>query len=401
MASHAHHEHDNYYLDPAKWTTGRNVLVFAALVAWVALAVGYTLDHSRFFESYLLAFCFGTFVILAGMFFVFVQFLSGSAWSVSVRRFMENLIAAVPAGLLLFVPVALGLDHLYHHWMDTQAVLKDNILRSKMAYLNENAFLIRAVVFFVLWSIWAYAVSSQSAKQDKSKSIAQMHACSRWSAPGLFLVMLSGSLAAFDWIMSLDPHWYSTIFGIYVLAGSAVAMMAIVTLIATGFQSFGELKNSITEEHYHDLGKWMFALSCFWAYIAASQYLLIWYANIPEETIWYKHRMEGSWLWVSLLLPVGRFILPFVLLIPRAMKRNVKFLRVAAVWLIFMHLVDLYWLIMPTFQKHGFQLHWMDLAALVAVVSTYGLFFWWRFKSNAMVVVGDLRFEQGLHFHQV
>lgn len=400
MASHAHHHTDSYQLPESKWRTGRNILLLVALLSWAALAAGYFTNPNRFFESYLFAFCFASFVLLGCMFFVFVQYLTGSAWSVSVRRFMENIMVSAPAGFLLFLPVAVGASHLYS-WTDTAKATADPIIHGKAAYLNESAFLIRAVVLIALWTIWAYAVWHQSSKQDTTKSIKQMHMASKWSAPGLLIVMFGGSIASFDWIMSLDPHWYSTIFGIYCIAGGAGAFFGIITLIAQGFQNNGELKHSITKEHYHDLGKWMFALAVFWTYIAVSQYLLIWYANIPEETIFYRNRLVGGWEWMSIFLPIGRFIIPFALLIGRGAKRSMTMLKIAAIWIILMEMFDLYWLIMPNFYKQGPSFHWLDLAALGGVLSVYGLVFWSRFHKHPMVVAGDLRFEQGLHFHQV
>ncbi len=403
MASHGHHhEADSYQLDPAKWTTGRNVLAFVALVSWALLAFGYYNEQQRFFQSYLVAFCFGTFIILGATFFVYVQYLTGSAWSVTLRRIMENIMVSIPIGALLFIPIAfMGVDDLYK-WAQADAI-KDPLIQAKKAFLNVSGFRMRGGILFVLWTIWSFAIWNSSTKQDKNKSIEQMKTSSRWSAPGLLLVCATGCLAAFEWIMSLDPHWYSTIFGLYCIAGGCVAMWALVTLIALGFRSNGILKNSITIEHYHDLGKWMFAISVFWTYLAASQYLLIWYASIPEETIYFKERMVGNWEWVSLLLPVGRFMIPFALLVCRAAKRNLAILRIAAIWILFMEFVDMYWMIMPNFHEHahGFHLHWLDLAALAGVISVYGLVFWSRFKSHSLVVEGDMRFEQGLNFHQV
>ena len=400
MASHAHHATDSYQLPEAKWRSGRNVLLLVTLLSWAALAAGYFTDPNRFFESYLVGFCFAVFTLLGCMFFVFVQYLTGSAWSVTVRRFMENIMISVPIGVLLFIPVAVGATHLYS-WTNTHMAMTDSVIHGKAAYLNEKAFIIRAGIFFALWTIWAYGVWHQSSKQDKTKSILQTHAASKWSAPGLLVVMYAGSFASFDWVMSLNPHWYSTIFGLYCIAGGAGAFWAIITLIAQGFQASGELKHSITKEHYHDLGKWMFALAVFWAYMAVSQYLLIWYANIPEETIFFRQRLHGGWTGLSVFLPIARFVIPFFLLISRPAKRNPHVLRLAALWIILVELLDMYWLIMPNFYPEGPSLHWLDLAAIAGVVSVFGLVFWSRFHRHPMVVVGDLRFEQGLHLHQV
>ena len=176
--------------------------------------------------------------------------------------------------------------------------------------------------------------------------------------------MVTVTMASVDWLMSLDPHWYSTIFGVYVFSGGALAFVAALTLILLALRRAGVLAAAVTVEHYHDLGKWLFALTVFWAYIAFSQYMLIWYANLPEETIWFKHRLEGNWIWVSGTLLVGRFMLPFMALLSRAAKRNLKVLGFMSVWMLAMHYLDLYWMVMPTLHRHGFHLHWLDAATL-------------------------------------
>jgi hypothetical protein len=400
MSEHAIQTEVSYQMEAARWSTGRNVLAFAALIAIVLCAFGYTQNPERFFRSYMVAFAFTAVTGLGAFFFVMVQYLTGSAWSVTVRRIMENIMITLPVGAVLFIPVAFGLKYIYS-WMDTAMVAADPVLKLKANYLTQDAFLIRAIIFFVLWSIWIFAIYRQSTKQDTEKSIRQMHIISRWSAPGLFLVVVVGTLASYDWLMSIEPKWYSTIFGLYILSGGALTFMSIVTLVALGFRKAGLLTKSITMEHYHDLGKWMFALTAFYTYIAFSQYLLIWYANLPEETIWYRNRSAGSWLFWALAMPFIRFVIPFFTLICRPAKRNLTILGVMAVWCIVVEYVDLYWVVMPAYYKDGPQVHWLDFATLALTVSVCGLAFWGRFKKNKMVPVGDMRFEQSLQFENV
>jgi len=388
---------DTYQLESARWSAGRNVLAFAALVAIIGCVVGYIQDPARFFRSYMVAFAFVAATGLGAFFFVMVQFLTGSAWSVTVRRIMENIMITLPFCALLFIPVALGLKDIYS-WMNRDLVAHNPVLAYKGNYLAENFFVIRAYIYFALWSLWIFSIYRQSTKQDTEKSVRQMYIISRWSAPGLFLVVGVGTLASFDWLMSIEPKWYSTIFGLYILSGGALTFMSIVTLVSLGFRRAGILKNSITMEHYHDLGKWMFALTAFYTYIAFSQYLLIWYANLPEETIWYRHRMAGGWFWIAISMPLIRFILPFFTLVCRPAKRNLTILALVAVWCVVVEYVDLYWIVMPAYYANGPQVHWLDFVTLAATVSLCGLVFWGRFKKHKMVPVGDLRFEQGLHF---
>jgi hypothetical protein len=388
---------DSYQLDASRWAKGRNTLVLAVLISVVACVAGYLNDPVRFHQSYMVAFAYVAATGLGAFFFVMVQYLTGSAWSVTMRRIMENIMITLPAGAILFIPVALGLKDIYP-WMDRAMVAADPVLKQKASYLSENFFILRAYIMFALWSIWIFAIYYQSTKQDKERSARQMNIIARWSAPGLFLVVVVGSLAAFDWLMSLEPKWYSTIFGLYILAGGALTFMSFVTLICLGFRRAGILKNSITPEHYHDLGKWIFALTAFYTYIAFSQYLLIWYANLPEETIWYRHRMEGSWLPISLAMPFIRFLIPFFILLCRPAKRSLKMIAAIAIWSILVEYVDLYWIVMPTYFKTGPQISWMDFATLAATLSVCALVFWSRFRKTKLAPVGDLRFEQSLHF---
>jgi hypothetical protein len=384
---------DSFKLNHGVWLRGRNVIAFLMLVSYICCAFGFAFDRVQFFRSYLFGFIYFIMICLGALFFVQVQFLTGSAWSVPVRRFMENIAACLPMGALLFIPVAIGMKVLYP-WTQQN---NDPILQSKSAWLNPEGFLLRAGIYFLIWTVWSGSIYLQSTKQDDTKSIKQMHILSAWSAPGLLLGFLTGSLASFDWVMSLLPKWYSTIFGIYCMAGGGLAFMAAITLISLGFRGVDILKNTITDEHYHDLGKWMFAITVFWAYIAFSQYMLIWYANIPEETIFFKMRYSGSWGVWSLVLVIGHFVIPFLVLLGRAAKRNHQVLALMAGWTLAMHFVDIYWLVMPNFTPYV-NLNWMDFAAFVAVGSTMAFLFWWRLRHHALLPIGDMRFEEGLAF---
>ncbi len=398
LAEHVHPKHktDSYYIDSGLWTRGRNGIVFIALISWIVSVAGFISNPDRFFESYLMGFLFCVTIPLGAMFFVMIQYLTGSAWSVPMRRLAENLMVTIPIGALLFIPVLFGLNHLYE-W--TKPVAHDPVLQGKAGYLNPQWFIIRAAIFFFLWTLWTSRIYSHSTRQDKTGSIERMHSISRWCAPGLLMLMLSVTLAAFDWSMSLDPHWYSTIFGLYVFSGGGLAFIAVWILICMALRSKGVLRNTINVEHYHDLGKWLFAMVIFWAYIAFSQYLLIWYGNLPEETIWFRHRFEGTWALWSWLLLIGHFIFPFLVLVVRASKRNFKVLTGMAIWIVFAHFVDIYWQVMPTFHhSEGVTFHWLDITCIVAIGSIFALAFWFKVKRHALLPIGDPRFEQGLEF---
>ena len=251
MIQHATHAEDSYRIDPGLWTRGRNGIAFVALISWIAAIAGYFLEPARFFQSYLVGFLFSIFIPLGALFFLMVMFLTGSAWSVTMRRIVENMVVTLPLGLLLCIPVLMGMGTLYE-WAHPGAADHDSLLRAKQAYLNPSGFTWRMVIYFLLWSLWATRIYKHSTRQDKTKSLDQMHAISRWCAPGLLMLVLSGTLASFDWSMSLDPHWYSTIFGLYCFAGGAFAFMALWLLILVSLREKGVLRNTVNLEHYHD-----------------------------------------------------------------------------------------------------------------------------------------------------
>src|SRR5580692_3034633 len=342
--THSHHATvvDSYQMDIGRWNTGRNVLVFAALLGIIGCIAGYVTNPARLFQSYMVAFAYTSLIGLGAFFFVMVQFLTGSAWSVTMRRIMENVMITLPVGLLLFIPIAMGLNQIYP-WTNQQAVAADAVLQAKSSFLTPNWFIARTVIYFFLWSLWAGSIYHQSTKQDTARSVKQMYIASRWSAPGLFLAVAVGTMASYDWLMSLEPKWYSTIFGLVMLSGGALSFFSVVTLVCLAFRSAGILRNSITQEHYHDLGKWLFAMTCFYTYVAFAQYFLIWYSNLPEETIWYRHRMVGAWLPVSLAMPFIRFIIPFCILLCRPAKRSLNIIGFIAVWSLIVTNIYLYW----------------------------------------------------------
>ncbi|MBI4875776.1 MAG: hypothetical protein HY822_14165 [Acidobacteria bacterium] len=357
-------------LPESRWTRGRNLIAALALAGAAASAAGWASNPRQFFASYLVAYVFFVLLALGGMFFVMLQHLTGAVWSAGMLRIMENVMVTVPLAALLFVPVAAGIPTLYE-WSHPEFASEDPVMAVKMAFFNPVFYTARMLLYFGVWSALALILYRRS--KDRVKA-------AWWSGPGMAALMVTVTMASVDWLMSLEPHWYSTIFGVYIFSGGVLAFVATLTLVLLLFRRAGVLAGAVTVGHYHDLGKWMFALTIFWAYIAFSQYLLIWYANLPEETIWFQHRLEGNWIYISGVLLFGRFLLPFVVLLARAPKRNLAVLAVMSVWMLAMHFADLHWVVMPTLHRHGFHLHWLDLATLVAVGSLFALAFWWRLE---------------------
>ena len=401
--SHHHVNTDSYFIPDAIWDRGRNVIAAFFLIGWAASVAAYASSPDRFFQSYLVAFFFGFTISIGAALFTMIQHLTGSAWSVPVRRIMENIMMSLPILGLLFLPVAFGVHSIYE-WSHVDFVAKEAMPLKRDVYtyfLNPQAFFIRAVIYFGIWSYFAWRLYSNSKSQDATKAMEPTFKNEAISAPGMLLFFLSASLASVDSVMSLNPHWYSTMFGVYCLAGGAFGFFALLTFILLRFRANGLLVHSVNTEHYHDLGKWMFAMTIFWAYIAFSQYMLIWYANLPEETIFFIRRRTGTWEFVSGILLFGHFIITFLVLLSRSAKRTLNVLRFATIWILAMHYIDIYWLIMPNFHKTGPAVSWIDGAALVAVLSSMALAFWMRLKNSPIAPVGDPRFKKGLEFQNV
>ncbi len=383
----------NFYTKKQVWIKSSMITGIAGVVLSIAAVF---INHEQFYFSYLTAYIFWAGIMLGGLFFTMLHNLSGAVWSVVLRRIMESMMIAAPLIGLLFIPLIFGIHDLYH-WSHADAVAGDALLQKKAGYLNPPFFVIRSLVYLAVWILLAILLYRKSMKQDKAFDAAEQMQTKRISAPGIVAFALTITFAAFDWVMSLDPHWYSTIFGLYIFAGSFLSAQAFMIVFGLGYRKKNILNDIITTEHYHDLGKFLFAFTIFWGYMAFSQYFLIWYANIPEETIWYQYRWEGSWKIITMILVFGHFLIPFLGLMPRAAKRNLTYLKGMSIWILIMHFIDLYWVVMPTLHKHGFRFSWIDLVTFAGVG---GLVVWYiarKYASGALVPINDPKLEESIH----
>jgi len=358
----------------------------------IATLAGYFIDHSQFFFSYLTAYMFWMTMTLGALFFTLLHHLTSADWSIVLRRILETVMMTLPVMAILFIPILLGLHDLYH-WSHEDVIATDPILQKKSAYLNPVFFTIRVVGYFTIWFLLARGLYKTSLAQDAGHRPEQIVKMRKISAPGMVLFALTITFASFDWLMSLDAHWYSTIFGVYIFGGSLLAILTFMVIFGNLLRKKGVLADTITIEHYHDLGKFLLAFIIFWGYIGFSQYFLIWYANIPEETIWYLHRWEGSWKVITMVIVFAHFVVPFMALLPRFAKRNLSILTFFAVWILIMHWIDIYWLVIPNLHHHGAHFSWMDLTATLGIG---GIFFWYflnKFYKHALVPVGDPRLD--------
>jgi hypothetical protein len=300
--------------------------------------------------AYLVAFLYWLGLALGGMTLVLANNIAGARWNVTVRRLGETLGAAIPIFAILFLPLLLGAKHVWF-WVSPVGPMSEETIRlleHKRPYLNMPSFTIRAAVYFIIWSVYGLRLRQLSVQQDSSGDPLLTQKMRSISPLGLLLFILSITFAAFDWLMSLQPTWYSTIFGLYVYAGAFVSSMALVCLIVTGLRAaLTPWGNLITVDQQHNLGKLLLAFTAFWAYMAFSQYMLIWAGNLPEELQWIISRSRGVWRPVGQLILVGHFVIPFFLLLSRDLKRSTRGLAAVAVWILAIHYVDLYWIVMP------------------------------------------------------
>ncbi|MYB20426.1 MAG: quinol:cytochrome C oxidoreductase [Holophagales bacterium] len=379
-------------------------VVFTALS--IVLAMGSKESTKQFFHSWLVAVVFFLCIGLGCLFFVLIHHATKAGWGVVVRRLAENLACTVPVLAVLFVPVvALGMYDLFH-WTHADAVAHDRLLQVKEPWLNETGFWIRTVIYFVVWSGLALYFRNASRRQDDSGDEALSRRMARFSPVAVALFAVTLTFAGFDWLMSLEPHWYSTMFGVYFFAGTVVSAFAALTVLTLAFERSGHFRGVVTGEHFHDLGKLLFAFTVFWAYIAFSQFFLIWYANIPEETNWFLSRLHGTadnpaaWRPATLLLAIGHFAVPFFFLMPRTIKRNRSLLLIGALWMLAMHLWDVFWLVMPNLHREmTFSL--LDLTSLLGVGGVFLATAGWLLGRGSLVPSRDPRLVESLAFENI
>jgi hypothetical protein len=382
---------------------GRRLLGLAAATGGLGLGLtllGGLFDPRRALFSYLVAFVYWLGIALGALILLGAFHASSARWPVVLRRFVETVPQTLPLFVVLFVPIALGMK-LVFPWVDHHALEGEmaHAVHHKLPWLNPPFFLARAAVYFAVWLAVAHLLRAWSVRQDSAGGVRLTLWQRRLGAGSLPFLALTMSFAAFDWMMSLDPRFFSTIFGVYWFAGSFMSAFAVIIVAATLTRGDpGAFGHHLNLEHFHSLGKFLLAFTAFWAYIAFSQFMLIWIANIPEEVPWYILRIDGGWRWVAAFLAIFHFFVPFFLLLSRDLKRNPRALSFVAVWLLFVHWVDVYWLVMPHIHEAGPRPWPFDLTAFVGVGGAAVAFTILRMRAAAAVPVRDPHLEDSLRY---
>ncbi len=378
----------------------RNALVVFAMIGVATFLAGLRVDPDRIWASFLLNHFYFMSLGLGGIFFASIQWVTGAMWSAPVRRLSEALSAYLPVVAVSFAILCFGIPHLYL-WSHPQHVQGDLVLQGKSGYLSSGFFMVRNFLAIAIWLFLTHKMVRNSIAQDQDGNY-KWTAKNRVLAPGfLILFGVTFTMASFDQLMSLDPHWFSTMFGIYCFSGLFYSTLAAICLLTVYLKSRGKLDGIINENHFHDLGKFMFAFTVFWAYIAFSQFMLIWYANLPEETGYFLHRFHGNWKGVSLFLLAGKFLLPFFILLPREAKRCPTLLAWVGVFMLIAQWVDVLWMIQPEFFAEGPRVGWQELGVALGFLGVFGLAVFRFLAKNNIVAIGDPRLSESVfHHHQ-
>jgi hypothetical protein len=396
-------------VDPAAWMPDDELRArldrvqrLALIVGVVGLAicgVAWMLWPGPFAHAYLVGYVFWIGISLGCLGLTMLHHLVGGGWGLPIRRPMESAGVTQLPMAILFLPIALNLPVLYE-WARPDAVRDDPILQAKSSYLNVGFFLGRTGAYFALWLVMALLIDRLSAEQDRRNDYGPSRWLGAMAGPGLILLFLTGSFAAIDWMMTLEPHWVSSIYGALVVVGQGLSTLAITVLLVVLMSDRRPMAEAVTHGRLHDLGNLMLAFTMLWAYMSFSQYLIIWSGNLPEEIPWYLRRARGAWQWIALALIVFHFFLPFFVLLFRENKRYGPMLARVAAWILVMHWLDLVWLIVPASidvshsrSSPGPQIPWgtvlLSLAAVAGIGGIRLATFLWRLKSWPMVPLND------------
>lgn len=390
----------NTLTDNLKFPETSNInktLLMLGVIGLLISAIGLFTDTQQFFFSYLVSFTFVASISLGALFFVMLQFITRANWSVVIRRIPETISGNLYLLPILFVPLLFGMEYLYD-WLDPQMIAEDELTQHKRPFLNTTFFIIRNIIYFTIWSFLGYKIYSNSVEMDESGDWDIDVKQRTVSAPGILLFAFSVAFASFDWLMSLDSHWFSTMFGVYFFAMSFQAILAVVILICVYLLRQGLLVNTIKKVHINDLGLLLFGFTVFYAYIAFSQFFLIYYANIPEETMWYYYRLHGTWSFFTYLFLIGRFIIPFLLLLGKSAKTNMTLLTAVSIGLILLHFLELHWIALPVLHEN-FSFHWLDITTLIGLVGIAAGLFFHQFRKHSMIPEKDPLVFESLNKH--
>ncbi len=372
-------------------------LLAAGIVLLIVSIIGGLYSPNDFFRSYLMGYLFWIGLTVGSMAMLMLQYLTGGAWGVVIRRTLESAMRTLPVLAILFIPIMFGMRSLYE-WDDPALVRREPVLQHRSAYMNPVFFVVRAILYFAIWAIFVYLLNRWSGQEDEQGS--RQNKLKALSAPGLIVYVFTVTFASVDWAESLETHWFSTMWGFLFVARQGLETIGLAILVLAWLSKREPMRNVLKPVHFHDLGKLLFMFVMLWGYFAFSQLLIVWAGNMSDEIPWYFHRFSNSWGWLGVMLIVLQFIVPFVILLWRSVKRNPVLLSWLVGLIIFMRFVDLMWIVMPGYYQHGFRLHWLNICVPLALGGIWIATFLWQLPKRPLLPVGAPNLEQALHHHE-
>lgn len=343
----------------------RPIALLIGVIALILSVIGLTMDHAAFYRSYIMSYLFWLGISLGALPMIFLHHLTSGHWGFPIRRTLEIFTKLIPYLALAFIPILFGMYELYE-WTHEDVVAHDPILQSKTAYLNTPFFIIRTVFYFAVWCLMAFLLNKWSLQYDEHQDKATFGKLQVLGGVGLVLFGFTASFASIDWVMSMEPHWFSTIYGFMFIIGQTLAGFSLALLLVLGFSKYEPFKKALNQSRAHDLGNLLFALVMLWAYISLSQFIIIWSANLQEEAPWYLKRSQNGWNVLATVLVTFHFFLPFFLLLQRRVKKNFKLLSKLAAYILIVRWLDLLWVIKPAFYK-DLSIHWLDVTTFLGI----------------------------------
>ena len=379
----------------------RQRALIAGVIGVIVCAIGFVKSPGSFFPSYLLAFMFVLGLSLGSLGLLMLQHLTGGNWGIMIRRPLESATRVLAVVAVLFVPIFFGTRYLYSAWLNAPPPGHEGALSDfQQRYLTLSGFRIRAILYFLIWGVLVFLFNRWSREQDANpEDNAVRRRFKIMAGPGIIIYVFVMTFAAIDWVMSISPHWASTIYGFLFVAGQLISSMSLMIAIVVLLARTGPLSGVLQPRHIHDLGKLLLAFVMLWAYFQFSQLLIIWSGNQPEEISFYFSRLHSQWGVVAVIVLIFHFFVPFFLLLSRDLKRNLGLLRGVAIWLILMRLVDLFWYTRPEFTQRAWPSIW-DLAAVLGAAGLWFFFFAGNLKQLPVLPVGDPNLAEAIaHEH--
>jgi len=364
--------------------------LFVGLLALVISLAGLFMDPAHFWQSYLFAFIFWSGLALGCLGVFFLHNVVGGNWGVAIRRLVESGVQTLPLILVFAIPLFFALGTLYK-WTDAGYRAEHFATGHKAAYLNPTWFIIRTLLYFAIWLFSGLRILKMANEHDRTGDPALFRRIKARSAPALLVFVVTTTLAFIDWIMSLEPDWYSTIYGWMYTVGEVLLTFSFLVAVLVLLSKREPFASFLTRQHYHDLGNLMLAFTMLWAYMSFSQFLIIWAENLPDEIPWYVRRFSGGWGYIAWTIAIFHFFVPFFLLLLRFVKKNPARLRTLAVWIIIMHILDVFWIVGPAFRQRGLEIYWTDLVALIGLGGVWLAFFIRNLNARPLLASRDPR----------